>query len=82
MSELARALLSLDGARLIRAEKVGPETFVLAWFGGVQINVYAGSDDYPLQEVDVWSISDEIGEPCELDEIDDHMTTIFTEYRK
>lgn len=68
-SQLKRAL---DGAKLVRVKDYTVHSYVQAWHGGTQVNIYQ-CDDNGWRELTVWSLSDEEGKPVSREEIDEHM---------
>lgn len=59
---------ALDGAEYVEFHPHRP-VFV-AWHGGNTYNVYtlAPGDETPVMEVDVFTVSDDLGEPLPLEE--------------
>jgi len=67
----------LDGARLVRTDSLGGgDHLVCAWFGGTTINIYETYDGL-LREVDVMSLSDDKGRPCNQYTVDGHIADYF-----
>lgn len=64
---------AFDGARAVEFSDDGRT--VVSWRGGTTYNVYAvGSRSDALTEVDVFSLSDEVGEPVDRETAVEHMT--------
>jgi len=63
---------ALDGARLVRLDSYGNRLAV--WHGGVTINIY---NSQTFDEITCFSLSNELGEPCSRDDVDEHIGDIF-----
>ena len=74
MAKIQREKLAdvFDGARLVRSNEV--DTKVAVWHGGVTINIY---EMWTLDGITCFSLSDDLGEPCSRDEVDEHIQDIF-----
>jgi 6-phosphogluconolactonase (cycloisomerase 2 family) len=64
---------ALDGAKLVKASERASETLVQVWYGGTQVNVYVFRDNGTVEEVTLWSLSDEKGRPEEREAYAEHM---------
>jgi len=71
-STQSRLNQALDGARLVRFDDTSSR--VAVWQGGVTINIY---NSRTFDELTCFSLSDELGEPCSRDEVDEHIGDIF-----
>lgn len=64
---------ALDGAKAVVAEYRGDETTVIiAWHGGTTFNVYNVYDG-DINEIDVFSLSDDKGRPVDYNTAVEHM---------
>lgn len=64
---------AFDGARAVEFSDDGRTAVV--WHGGISFNVYAvGRRHSALTEFDVFSVSDEVGEPVDRETAVEHMT--------
>lgn len=70
MSELEHAL---DGAQLVKTYHNGFNDVVMVWHGGTTINIYTVDHEGTWDSVDVFSLSNDEGEPCEREEVREHM---------
>ena len=72
LNRTEKAESALDGARLVRFDDTVSR--VAVWHGGVTINIY---NSRTFDELTCFSLSDELGEPCSRDEVDEHISDIF-----
>lgn len=75
---------SLDGAELVRVERIGATEFLQAWHGGVQTTIYTPNPlgDHPLRQTETWTLSDEKGESPTREAVEEHMTEHFERIRE
>lgn len=75
---------AMDGAQLVKAERISTMTYFQVWHGGTTVNVYCTKTGYEdtWEEVDCWTLMDEKGRPCERSEISAHMCMNFETMRE